>query len=414
MTSLLFGLFLILGVRVRRVRRQPSLSLGRHESPSAGALGALHREFFDARDPIHPSARGLVKYLDPVDQVTILRCANASLRFADKATQTDVVRVRQCRSFWCAWCVRLAHAKRTRYQYRKLQSIQPVGEDQVHLLHLVVELPRPLHALVRGDNDALAAWRGAIKHTIAKAYGYEGKHARTASEACWSELGAIFNFHALGDEGTPWPKFFPHYDILLSAYRLHEDHLEHLPTDWPEKFRQTRTQYRETLRKAFAPWAKEDPPLAEFLQSSFPVLWHVSRAPQGAGVGRVHVRTSAHRVRYSCRPLFGLDCCRLEIENGAEVLVYEPTGHRKTKLIHRVPPGPAFGALRSLKDRLAGKHARTLVGTLNGDAYARAIAASGRPAVHEREKTGKKLVGAYLRLEDGSFRYVDPRDVGRL
>lgn len=410
---LLFFPFLVLSVRARR---QPSLTIGREDSPTDGALNALMREFFEARDPVDPSVRGLVKYLDPGDQVTILRCANANMRWTDKKTGQDDLRVRQCRSFWCAWCIRLAHWRRTRYQYLKLQSIQPKDDDQVRLLHLVVELPQPLHALVREDDDALTAWRNAVKATIADAYGYKGRKARTASESCWSEMGAIFNFHAIGDEGMPWPKFFPHFDILLSAYHCTNGTIEPLRTDWPEPFRVTRSRYREHLRNAFLPIAKEqqNAELEAFVSTSFPVIWHVSRAPQGAGEGRVHIRNAAHRIRYSCRPLFGLDRCRLRVGEDGETLLYEPMGKRKVPLIHEVKPGPAFGALRSLKDKLGGKHSRFIVGTLAGKAYTRVTSIAGRPEVKERVKSDKVLVGAYLRQEDGSFKFVDPRDVGRL
>jgi hypothetical protein len=97
------------------------------------------------------------------------------------------------------------------------------------------------------------AWRHAIEATVAQTYGYEGRTGVTASRACWRERGAIFNFHAIGDEGTPWPKYFPHFDILLSGYRVQEAEIVKLRTDWPDKFWKTRERYRANLRRFFLP-----------------------------------------------------------------------------------------------------------------------------------------------------------------
>lgn len=410
---------LMLSVRPRRLRRIPTLPLGVDQEPSDAQLNALMREFLDDREPIHPTARRLVRYLAPEDAVTIKRCADAHMRWADPRAKRHELKPRLCRSFWCPWCIRRAHARRTRYQYLKLQSLQPQGDDRVRLFNLVAELPQPLHALTRNDPDTLKPWIGAIRQTLAHAYGYQSRKGANAARVAFGHLGAIFNFHAIGDEGTPYPKYFPHYDILLSAYRLHEGQMKRLPSSWPERFHTTRAHYRTALRKAFLPLAQHGPhkdaTLAAFLKTDFDVYWHVGRPPKGAGQGHVHIRNAAHRIRYSCRPLFGLDCCRLEQDdNGNDILVYEPKAQGRKRIIHRVSPGPAFGALRSLKSQLAGKHARVHQGILNGKPYKRVCTLSGRNEVYEQPKQGRRLVGAYVRDNMGRWHNIDPRDLRRI
>jgi hypothetical protein len=409
---------ILLGWRARRPRRAPVIPLGPDQVPTDAELNALLREFVDDRDPVHPSARDLVKYLAPEDGLTIVRCADAHMVWKDPKTSKREIRVRQCRSFWCAWCIRKAHARRSRYQYTKLQSIQPQGMDAVRLLNLVAELPLPLHELVRHDEVCMTAWIKAIRKTLAQVYGYKGKKGADASRVCWGSLGAFFNFHALGDEGTPYPKYFPHFDILLSAYKRDGDTIVRLPQKWPEPFARTRAKYRENIRDAFLPIATtglhQDAVLAAFLRTKFDVYWHVGIPPPKAGEGHTHIRNAGHRVRYSCRPLFALDRCRLDKdENGAPLLRYEPLAKSRKRIIHRVPPGPAFGALRSLKLQLQGRHTHFAMGILVGKAYKRALAISGRPEVVEQPKTGRMLESAYVKDAQGHWQNVDPRELRR-
>jgi hypothetical protein len=104
-----------------------------------------------------------------------------------------------------------------------------------------------------------------------------------------------------------------------------------------------------------------------FLKARFKVYWHVGTPPAGAGEGYVHIRNAAHRIRYSCRPLFGLDNCKLETDaDGKEWLVYEPDPKSKRAIRHVVHPGAAFAALRTMKHQLAGKHSRFVIGALAG------------------------------------------------
>lgn len=413
---------LLLGIRQNKPRRAHGIILQPDAEPAQAPLSALMREFVEDRDPIDPSARGLVKYLDPIDALTVTRCADAHMRWADPRTSRHEIKPRQCRSFWCPWCIRRAHARRSRYQYLKLQSIQPKDDDKVRLMNMVVELPVPLHALVRHDPDCMNAWRKTVEKTIAAAYGAKGRRGVSFDRAFWSAHGAIFNFHAIGDEGTPWPKYFPHFDILLSAYHLGGDAMRKMPTEWPEKFGQTRERYREHLRAAFLPIVTGDkhraPNIETFLKTRFKVYWYVSKAPPGLGEGRIQIRSAGHRIRYSCRPLFGLDNCRLEHDDRMqEVLVYTPNPKAKKRIEHRVAPRPAFGALRDMKKQLAGRHARFIVGALAGKAYKTITKLVGRKEVHEQEKTGRKLMGAYWRDPEDPYsewRFVDPRELRRL
>lgn len=414
----LFAPILLLGWKARPQRRQPKVDLGPGENPTDGQLSALQREFLDDREPIHLTVPDLVRYLDPIDQMTIIRCADAAFEWADPKTGTREARMRQCRSFWCPWCIRKAHQRRTRYQYAKLQSIQPPGEDQLRIFNIVAELPVELHDLVRHDETCMKAWITGIRRTFADVFRYKGRDGASAERSAWANLGAIFNFHAIGDEGTPFPKYFPHWDILLSAYCLREGTLERLNPKWPEGFDRTREKYRENIRAAFLPIAQKgmhkSMELEAFLRTEFSVIWHVGRPRKGSGEGYVHVRNAAHRVRYSCRPLFGLDRCRLEKdESGKEFLIYTPMPNARKRVEHCVPPGPAFGALRHMKDQLDGKHARRIMGTLKGAAYKRVLKVSGRPKVVEQQKTGRKLVRAWIPQGDGTWNDVDPREAAR-
>lgn len=409
---------LALGVRFKRAKKAPSIPLARQDEPTPARINALMREFKSDRESVHHTVRGLTRYLAPEDALTIARCADVPLRWSTPGEAQEVLRVRQCKSLWCPWCVRKQHWRRTKFQHAKVQSIQPAGDDQVRLLNIVAELPVALHALVRHDATCMDAWVDAIKLTIAQAYGYKGRKGASATRACWSELGAVLNFHAIGDEGEPFPKWFPHWDILLSAYRLKNGKIERLRTTWPEPFEHTRNRYRANLRAAFLPIVSEgahaDLDLVELLQADFDVIWHVSRPPKGAGPGHVHVRSAMHRIRYSCRPLFGLDRCRLEKDDrGDDVLVYDPNPNARKRSVHRAAPGPAFGALRDLRDHLHGKRARRVVGILVGKAYTKAVEIAGRKPVAEREKARHKLTAAYLPDGHGGWTRVDPSQLRR-
>lgn len=409
---------LILGVRIRKAKKAPSIPLAPMDEPSAARINALMREFKSDRESVHYSVRALTRYLAPEDSLTIARCADVPLRWSTPGEDREVLRVRQCKSLWCPWCVRKQHWRRTKFQHAKLQSIQPASDDQVRLLNIVAELPVALHPLVRHDTSCMDAWVDAVKLTIAQAYGYKGRKGAGASRVCWSELGAIFNFHAIGDEGEPFPKWFPHWDILLSAYRVHDGKIARLRTTWPEPFEHTRNRYRANIRTVFLPIVSEgkhaDLDLVELLRTDFDVIWHVSRPPKGAGPGHVHVRSAMHRIRYSCRPLFGLDRCRLEKnERGEDVLVYEPNPNGRKKILRRSAPAPAFAALRDMRDHLHGKRARRFVGVLVGRAYARAVQLAGRKPVVEREKSRHKLAAAYLPDGRGGWTRVDPSELRR-
>lgn len=382
--------------------------------PTSADLEEFAERGLKRRRDADPSIRGLLRYLRPEDAARVQTCGKAIIRFAHPTRDVDVLVVRRCGNHWCPWCPAIAYGKRIQYQAAKLASIIPDGE--LRILNLVWTLPPPLQEIVRYDPRGLKAWTLSVRETIARAYGYKAKHAKSAEAFCWSEVGSIRNFHAVGTRGTPFPKWHPHFDMLLPAVRRREGKIIDLPETWPQLYEHTAHEYRRQLRKTFLPIAaaRGDRALADYLKTEFPIDWRASTTGEGNNVVVLRGEQAMHRIRYSCRPLWSLGQCALEHDDaGQDVLAYwTHPDPEKAEVVHRVPPAPAFGQLRSLQEWMTGRKARNHMGILGKHAYAPTVALiPGRKVVEERPKRGYKVKGAWARDEAGVFRQADPREV---
>lgn len=357
----------------------------------------------------------LLPYLLPEDAEEVRRCRTAAARYHDATRGTDFLAGWRCRSPWCATCARIKHETRTAYQVAKISSVNPSPKNALLYVHTVWTLPPELHEIVRNDSRGFDAWMDAIRATIAEVYGYKGTHkGGSAVKNCFRELGMLANVHAWGDSAQPWPKWAPHADVLMPAYRKREGKMQRLPEKWPKLYPITAAIYRRQLATAFLPLALrpiENAGLLAFLKTDFATDWHVTLTSKES---QKVLLTSARLVRYSCRQLYmsGDGHVRKDA-NGEPVLVYRPPANRKRPIVHRVKPGPALGAVRSMQEFVWGENARRYYGIMANRAYADACALAGKPAVKEREKKGVRLKAAYVRRADGSWRLVDPRDVER-
>lgn len=318
-------------------------------------------------------------------------------RFHNPKTGMDFLAPRYCHSYYCPHCPDETHWRRTTYHARKLASLDPNEKKPVpRVVNLVFTLPPELHAWAREDPRVMPAWRKAIMRTIGGAYGYQGRQGCPLERAAFQELGAILNLHAIGGEATPWPKWAPHYDIIMPAWKRVGDNIEPLRTTWPERFSQTRIRYRDELRAHLLPIARTPAPRIEtitFLLSDFETVWHVSRPPRTpsnpSGKGIVHVESAMHRIRYSCRPLFALQHASLATAKPPHTLVYRIDGGRKHKrILHRVPLGPAISQLESIREWMHGRKARAQVGILSKRTYDAAARIAGHEPVRERVDRG--------------------------
>lgn len=366
-----------------------------------------------ARRPrVDATVRDLVQYLEPEDADDVRHCRKYILRFHDPRLKADSIGTMRCKSPWCSWCAPEDHVQRTQYQARKIASLDPAAEPKPALINLVWELPKPFHTLARTSRALIPEWLHAVRRTIAFAYGYAGRHGKMPEAVCWSEMGAIVNFHAFGDRATPWPQWMPHFDMLVPAWLRRDGAMHPIRTSWPELYPRTQARYRTELREALLPFVTEgehrDARLDAFLRTEFAVDFHVSRAPGG---GIIHKRTAMHRIRYSCRPLFTMDRAKLRIENDKAVVIYTPPHKRGERIVHRVPPGPAFACLRSLRTWLFHADARNHIGTLHSVVYPTVARLAGHIPVRQREPSGKKLKAAYAPGPDGRYMRVDPRSL---
>lgn len=357
-------------------------------------------------------ARELLSFVPPVDQSKILACGNAVLRYHNPKRGVDLLVIRRCSNYYCFWCPLIKHHKRTAYQAAKLQSISP--ENRLRVTNIVWTLPPPLQVLVREDPAAFGSWSLAVRRTIAKAYAYRAKHGVHLEDSCWNELGAIVNVHAIGDRSEPWPKWHPHMDMLLAAYRRVEGALAPMPEKWLEYYPHTANTYRHELRAAFKSIAKkhQDETLASFLRSDFAVDWRISHVEDTTRI--IHEEKALHRVRYSCRPLFNMGQARLASADTARpILVYSThMDEDRADAIHHVPARPAFGQLESIRDWLDGRKARMHWGILSKRAYANTVALLGREPIVERPKRGFVIKAAWARDSvNDAFTPVDPREV---
>lgn len=387
--------------------------LGPEEQPTNAYLRDLHRRTMSRRKRVHPTVQQAGEYLPPWEWNKVRFCCKAFMRWHDAKTQVDTLGGRRCSSSWCAWCPHLMHVERTRFQGERLKSLDPsLSRDSTPVLqNHVFELPVIFHDLALRDPRILTAFQQAIRRTIADVYGYKGRKSRPVDRIAFSELGAIVHLHPWGDRGKPWPKWAPHYDVLLANWRLHEGKVETLGETWPESYAKTRAKYREHLRAALKPVAerperKQD--LLDFLETDFKVIWHISKTRDGAS--EIHRQTAMHRIWYSSRPHFELAKCRFEkTATGTTILTYRPDEDGDGA--HHVPPGPAFQRLQALEIYWKGREARRFWGTLHGEAYIEAATAAGNEPVREQRKTGKVLIKAYVKDENGDFRVTDPRDI---
>ena len=380
----------------------PTSTRDRHEiapaiEPSDVHLRDVQQESTKRRASWHPSWSKILQYVLPHEASAVRACGVSLARFHNPKTGMDFLVPRYCHSYYCPHCPGEMHWRRTTYHARKLASLDPDEEKPVpRVINLVFTLPPELHAWAREDLRVMPAWRKAIMRTIGGAYGYQGRQGCPLERAAFQELGAIFNLHAIGSEATPWPRWAPHYDIIVPAWKRVESKIEPLRTTWPERFQQTRTRYRDELRAQLLPIARAPAPRIDtitFLLSEFATVWHVSRPPRTpanpAGKGIVHVDSAMHRIRYSCRPLFVLQNASLATAQPPHTLAYRIDGGRKHKrILHRVPLGPAIAQLESIREWMQGRKARAQVGILSKRTYDAAARLAGHEPVRERTNRG--------------------------
>lgn len=385
-------------------------------TPSNGRLKDITRRSIRSRRLlIDVTVRQLLAFMLPEQAAQVHRCRKFVLRFNDPSGRTDILHAGRCKSSWCPWCTTWDHVARTNYQAAKLASLNPRSPPKPWLIHLVFHIPRPLHELAKRNSIVLSCVRHAIRKTLAETYGYRLKSVENAERRAWRELGAIFNFHAFGDAATPWPKWAPHYDILLCAHRRRGDKLEPLPNSWPETYDMTRERYRRHLRHELLLHARGKPgwswEIESFLHTDFAVDFHVSPNHEKTEGGVIQKSRARGHIRYSCRPLFNLAFAKFRKgPNGQPLLVYRPKDGKHGAIVHVGPPGPVFAALRELRPWLEGEEARSFHGILHNQAYDKVVALFDRQPVYEREKTGLRLRTIYEEGGDGRFIGVEPRE----
>lgn len=230
--------------------QNPNLIPPDHE-PSLAEIEDFSQRKRSRRKPLTDNADSLLRYIPFEDRARILLCGKAILRLADPKSGMDLLVLRRCQNYYCPWCPASSHIKRTEYQAAKLASLSPARELRV--INVVWTLPPPLHALVRYDPRGMKAFTAAVRGTIARAYHYRGAKGVKIDSAAWNELGAIRNLHAIGDRAEPWPKWAPHHDLLLAAYRRRGDKILEMPPKWPELYEHTSHKYRHELRIARPP-----------------------------------------------------------------------------------------------------------------------------------------------------------------
>lgn len=376
---------------------RPKHELAPTLEPTSGHLRSVQEEATKRRAAWNRAWRHFLQAIPPADAAAVRNCGLSLVRFHNPKTGMDFLVPKYCHNYYCPTCPKQAHFLRALYHARKLASLDPSEDEPVpRVVNLVFTLPPDLHAWARDDPRVMPAWRKAIMRTIGEAYGYKGRQGCPLERAAFQELGAIFNLHAIGDEATPWPKWAPHYDIIMPAWRKDAEKLVPLRATWPEKFSQTRTRYRDNLRHTLLPLARVPTPrpfLVSFLQSDFDTVWHVSRPPrtpsnpQGRGV--IHVESAMHRIRYSCRPLFVLQNANITTSKPPHVLTYRiDQGGKKGPIIHRGPLGPVVSQLESIREWMHGRKARVQVGTLSKRTYDKTARLAGREPVRERVKRG--------------------------
>src|SRR5581483_4392888 len=295
--------------------RRPSSHRNRL-SPKAKLHNAQIANFLESvkvhRFSVDVSVRQLLDYVAPEDARQVRGCRRVGLRFHSPKENADTLGSARCKNPWCPWCSVEQHDERTAFYLARLASLCPYKKPKNRVVNLVWHVPVALRDVARHDSRFTGAWLKAIKRTIAGAYDYAGAHGKMPEKVCWSELGAICNYHAIGDKATPWPAWAPHMDMLLDGWVRHDGQMQALRRSWPEPYETTRNRYQAELRRALLPLYDRAPTrsieLQAFLASDFDVDWHVARAPEG---GVVQVSRARHRVHYSCRPLFQMHRAKL-------------------------------------------------------------------------------------------------------
>lgn len=221
------------------------------------------------------------------------------------------------------------------------------------------------------------------------------------------------NLHAIGDEGTPWPNWNPHYDVIMPAWKRVGNMIEPLRSTWPDRpYSKTNARYRDNLRHCLLPLALRPNrmlDLEQFLTSDFRTLWHVSQPPKTDSnperKGITHQESAMHRIRYSCRPLFIITYASYqEDDEGNKWLRYRiEHAKRSGKITHHVPLGPALGQLESLREWMGGRAARSWAGILSRSSYDEAAKLAGHDPVRAKSKKGFVLTAAYELGDDGKY-----------
>lgn len=373
-----------------RIELSPSVE------PGNGFLGHSRDVLNKRRVPWKRMWSKILRHVPPHDAAAVQSCGEDLARFHNPKTGLDVFFAKLCHNYYCPTCPHYAHYTRTYYHARKIASLDPTHEKPVpKVVNLVFTLPPALHAWARIDPRFMPAWRKAIMRTIGEAYGYEGTRGCPVDRTAFKELGAIMNLHAIGDEAKPWPKWAPHMDIIMPAWKRTDGKIEPLRTTWPERFKATNRRYREKLQELLMPIAKKPDyrlDVVEFLKTDFDTVWHLSRPPKTPTNPErksiIHVESAMHRIRYSCRPLFTLAQARHYEEEGKEWLWYEiPQGTRR-RVTHHVPLLPALGQLESIRQWMTGRMARTQVGILSKRSYDATVKLAGHEPVRERASRG--------------------------
>lgn len=389
-----------------------------HKSePPAGWLRHVQGEALDRREALHGKRGAWLKLIDEAEYARIRQCTRTVARYEQDKRYYDRFAARRCKSPYCPWCGPWNHYARTIYEAEKCASLMPGPRAEPHVLNLVFEVPKPFHDLARHNPTVLPAVLKAIRRTIAGAYHYTGDKKLSAEQRCWNEMGAFVHFHAIGDKGTPWPHWMPHYDIIIPAWRRHKGEMMPIRRSWPELLARTHARYRDELRHALLPIVQSGPArnieLQAYLMTDFDIMWHASRNPRDKKSFVLTVPGIAmHRIAYSCRPL--VETRRgwvLQGEDGSLHLRYVPPAKRGEPIIHTVPLGPAAGQVRSLHPFLFGRESKRTIGILKGPAYKASCKLAGHAPIRERSTPrGKERINAIYDVDNESFtvRKLDP------
>ena len=370
------------------------------------------------------SIKKIAPYLPPVDLAKIKQCGKNVLRFHDPKRGLDVCLPALCGNYYCLRCPHFEHQKRVFYHARKIASLDPTEEFPVpRIMNTVWTLPPELHDWARTDSRFMPAWRRAILRTIGEVYGYEGKQGYPVERVAFKELGAIMNLHAIGDEASPWPKWAPHYDLIMPAWKRVGDKIEPLRTSWPDRpYSRTNRRYADNLRHFLLPLAKRPHLMMDrvaFLETSFQTVWHVSKPPRTdtnpEGKGIIHQESAMHRIRYSCRPLFTLSSAGIEEDGERKFLSYTVAkGKGQGTIRHVVPLGPALSQLESLREWMSGRATRSWAGVLSRTSYDETAKLARHEPVRAKVKRGFILKAAYELGDDARYKKHDAGRAARL